>query len=95
MAVVQPNVRTPHLLSFVFQGVHLREDVLPAAHGHPAVSVLPEAEAGVRGEGRSHQRCDGDRQAGHRLEDQPRGEGEAADESAAENGLSHQMDASL
>lgn len=95
VAVVQPSVWTPHLLSFVFQGVHLREDVLPAAHGHPAVSVLPEAEAGVRGEGRSHQRRDGDRQAGHRLEDQSRGEGEAPDESAAKNGLTHHMEASV
>lgn len=78
---------------FLFQGVHLRENVLPAAHGHPAVSVLPEAEAGVRREGRGHQGRDGDRQAGHRLEDQSWGEGEASDESAAKNGMALQINA--
>lgn len=66
--------------------MHLWEDVLPAAHGHPPVPVLPEAKAGVRGEGRRHKGRDGDRQAGHRLEDQPGGEGEAPDQPAAENG---------
>lgn len=49
--------------TFHCQGVHIWENVLPAAHGHKAVSVLPEAKAGVCGEGRRHQGCDGDRQA--------------------------------
>lgn len=50
-------------ITFHCQGIHIWENVLPAAHGHTAVSVLPEAKARVRGEGRRHQGCDGDRQA--------------------------------
>lgn len=74
------------LLTFHFQRVHIWENVLPAAHGHAAVPVLPEAEAGVRREGRRHQGRDGDRQARHRVEDQSRGERETTDQSAAKNG---------
>lgn len=74
-------------VTFPFQRVHVWEDVLPAAHGHAAVPVLPEAKTGVRGEGRRHQGCDGDRQAWHRMEDQSRREREATDQSAAKNGM--------
>lgn len=66
--------------------VHIWQNVLPAADGHAAVPVLPQAEAGVRGEGRRHQGRDGDWEAGHRVEDQSRGEREATDQSAAKNG---------
>lgn len=68
------------------QRVHVWQNVLPAAYGHAAVPVLPEAEAGVRREGRRHQGRDRDRKARHCVEDEPRGEGEAADQSAPENG---------
>lgn len=74
------------LLNFCWQGVHVWENVLPAAHGHAAVSVLPEAKARVCREGGRHQGCHGDWQARHRVEDQSRGERKATDQSAAENG---------
>lgn len=76
------------LLPSVRQRVYLWEDVLPAAPGHAAVPVLPEAQAGVRREGRSHQGRDGDRKAGHRVEDQPGRARAATDQPAAENGMS-------
>ena len=77
----------PSLSSFPsVQRVHVRQDVVPAAHGHTSVPVLPEAQARVRREGGRHQGRDGDRQAGHRVEDQPGGARPAADQPAAAHG---------
>lgn len=74
-------------VTFPLQRVHIWENVLPAAYGHTAVFVLPEAKAGVRREGRHHQGSDGHRQAGHCMEDQSWRKREATDQSAAKNGI--------
>lgn len=68
------------------QGVNIWQDVLPAAHGHAPVPLLPDAQARVRREGRRHQGRHRHRKTGHRVEDQLGRAGTSADQPAAEDG---------